>query len=101
MHANNILHRDLKPDNILLHAQDGKYIGLVGDLGLCAILDPRGRVCHQPATEYWRAPECEIVDNHGKVRGLVYNGLCAWDRFKLNVHCSPPLAENVSVHICN
>lgn len=71
MHANNILHRDLKPDNMLINAQDGKYTGLVGDLGLCAIHDPRDRTCHQPATEYWRAPECELVNNHGKVRPYI------------------------------
>ena len=61
MHAMDMLHRDLKPDNMFMHepVQGGPCIGLVGDVGLCAIADRRP--CDQPATELWRAPETPCV----------------------------------------
>ena len=94
MHENKLVHRDLKPDNMLIHVQDGQYNGWVGDLGLCAIYDPN--LSTQPASEAWRAPECDVKGLGGKVSGIWLSVECGWmilDEY----FCIP--AERILLHV--
>lgn len=56
MHANWILHRDLKPNNLFLSPQ-GKV--KIGDFGLARQFasSPKRPMTHQVATRWYRAPE--------------------------------------------
>ena len=40
VHVNNVLHRDLKPDNIFIDYKQGKLLSTkIGDFGLARMLD--------------------------------------------------------------
>src|SRR5262249_5971720 len=59
-HSNSVVHRDLKPDNIFLHANG---IPVVGDFGLCFFLDGvqerATRADEAVGARWYMAPECE------------------------------------------
>lgn len=46
-HANNVLHRDLKPGNIMLLPRDGGYEVRLVDFGIAKIMDTGSTIAHQ------------------------------------------------------
>jgi hypothetical protein len=64
-HKNNIVHLDLKPQNILLDAYQSPYLA---DFGLATAVDPEGRVMNPGSgTLLYMAPEqitSEMIDYH-------------------------------------
>src|SRR5262249_28450768 len=53
-HQHNLLHRDLKPGNILLHGRDHPY---VADFGLVMRIEDTGGTCPVEGTPPYMAPE--------------------------------------------
>ena len=56
-HSNNVVHRDLKPDNILLDKSGLEGIIKIIDFGMAEIFKPGGKMVGQSGTSYYVAPE--------------------------------------------
>ena len=57
LHARSILHRDVKPANVLFRTSDGRVRAMVGDLGLGKALDMSSRLTMIAGTPSFVAPE--------------------------------------------
>ena len=57
LHARGILHRDVKPANVLFRTVDGEVRAMVGDLGLGKALDMSSRLTMIAGTPTFAAPE--------------------------------------------
>ncbi|XP_038058314.1 mitogen-activated protein kinase SLT2/MPK1-like [Patiria miniata] len=59
LHSANVLHRDLKPDNLLINFED--LVLKIGDFGMARILDPdyshKGHLTQNVSTRWYRSPE--------------------------------------------
>lgn len=62
MHGNRFVHRDIKPDNILLKMYQGKWEGYLGDFGFMKELPPDGYFTENKGTNGYKAPE--MVDGY-------------------------------------
>ncbi|GFZ49125.1 hypothetical protein JCM24511_06875 [Saitozyma sp. JCM 24511] len=71
LHANSILHLDLKCSNVLLHWEEGKLIpkAMISDFGTSEemLRGKRERTGHTGTMEYM-APETLVTDSHGMYR---------------------------------
>ena len=80
LHALRIVHRDIKPQNILISDARGGHRTLVSDFGLCKQLED-GRVSYNPTapgagTFGWRAPE--VLRGHVKLDSYDVTGGGPW-----------------------
>jgi len=83
LHQNNILHLDLKPDNIFIHSEDGRdIIAKIGDFGIS-----RALAQHQTAlsttmsvvagTPDFIAPEVMLKKKYG-INGMIHKNADIW-----------------------
>jgi hypothetical protein len=93
-HKNNVVHLDLKPQNILLDAYQSPYLA---DFGLATAVDPEGRVMNPGSgTLLYMAPEqitSEMIDYHADLYSytiLIYHMLMG----RLPFDGAMPLALN-------
>ena len=42
VHSKNVLHRDVKPENLILHSKNNEFDICLGDFGLADYYDPKG-----------------------------------------------------------
>ncbi len=73
LHSNDIVHRDIKPGNILVFGSHipEKTILKIADMGLAKYLDPTADTSGMTSnvgTAYFKAPEFWLPDNNGNVR---------------------------------
>ena len=71
LHLKNIVHRDIKPGNILLKNEDGSAVVKLGDFGLSKILDPNSTTSSMSSdvgTVIFKAPEFFNQNPQGKIR---------------------------------
>ena len=71
LHNQNIVHRDIKPGNILLKSENAKVIVKLGDFGLSKTLDPddiTSAMSSNVGTLAFKAPEFWNRESNGKVR---------------------------------
>ena len=71
LHNQNIIHRDIKPGNILLKSENAKVIVKLGDFGLSKTLDPddiTSAMSSNVGTLAFKAPEFWNKESNGKVR---------------------------------
>ncbi len=61
-HDRRVLHRDLKPDNILL--DQGREIVTVADFGMARLFVPNQKLSDQCVTTWYRCPEIILGDSH-------------------------------------
>ena len=64
MHENNIVHLDIKPENIMFLSKGSQYVKLI-DFGLAAKLDPDDVVKVSAATVEFAAPEIVLHESVG------------------------------------
>ena len=71
LHNQNIVHRDIKPGNILLKNENAKVIVKLRDFGLSKFLDPNGATSSMSSnvgTQWFQAPEFWDRDPEDKLR---------------------------------
>ena len=60
LHSLNIVHLDLKPENIVCHSKNGFHIKIV-DFGLCKQLNNSEDVCVMQGTADFVSPEVHLI----------------------------------------
>lgn len=93
-HGAGIVHRDIKPDNIMVEQQDDRFVAKVVDFGVAKLLLPEARVLDSTSkgsmigTPLYMAPEqaaCEVVDHRADIYALgsvLYEGLAGHPPFQ-------------------
>jgi len=73
LHEKNMIHRDIKPDNILLFQHGNHYIAKLGDLGLGLELGPKGYARYNGGAIYWSAPEALTKEPKLTLKSDIYS----------------------------
>ena len=63
MHSKNIIHQDVKPDNILIFEDNGSIIAKLCDFGMSEFFSLQGNT-HDVYTHWYRAPEITTFESH-------------------------------------
>ncbi|KAL6760700.1 kinase-like domain-containing protein [Haematococcus lacustris] len=81
VHSRNILHMDLKPENVLLKPEGSGLVAKVADLGLSAVMGPNRTHLSQAwaGTPLYRAPEVALHGRASPAADVYSFGVMAWE----------------------
>jgi serine/threonine protein kinase len=90
LHEENVLHRDLKPGNILVHKSN---LVKICDFGLAKHVASEMSTVKEIGTKGWRAPEVVLSDQRTKAADVFSTGLICYYVFAGGVHPFGPSPE--------
>lgn len=77
LHKNGVIHRDIKPQNILLNRENGNYIAKITDFGLAKNIDSSSLSSKLMGTMEYMSPEQFDTNKYG-IDGKIGVGLDLW-----------------------
>jgi len=78
LHKNGFLHRDLHPENIMLHIEDGKLYAVIIDFDEMRALSPQTKACYR--YNGYNAPEIVLTNAYYDERAEVFAvGVMFWE----------------------
>jgi serine/threonine protein kinase len=77
LHQNGVIHRDIKPQNILLHCENKQYIAKITDFGLAKNVDSSSLSSKLMGTMEYMSPEQFDTNKYG-INGKIGVGVDLW-----------------------